>query len=519
MRTYVHPIAAALLLLITAILPIAAAQRVALVIGNSAYTQAPPLTNPSHDASDIAKILEQFDFEVTLGVDLDRHAFEQKIRAFSYALESADAAVLFYAGHGLQVSGHNYLIPVDASLKSERDLDFEAIQLDFVLKQMEVGREGKTNIVFLDACRDNPLARNLARSMGTRSASVGKGLAEVQIGVGTFIAYSTQPGNVSLDGEGRNSPFATALSRHLPEQGRNITAIMIDVRKDVLAMTNGQQVPWDHSALTADFFLQPAVLKSDAPPASSASAGLNPAQLAAELDALAGAGNWRELHDRLGEVSPLSRDDHWSKLVEKAALGELAPLTEPGLPAMERLAAIDRYYPKFPSLGSSEKFLSMRTAAGLQAFERRFNERQDNMKILEELERFVRTPPLTAELAIGAAHVVGVSVNHQFTATFYELGLTAARGEAVCSDPKLEYDLISALSLPPQNRWSASARAVAEKCWAKLEGAVRANVAREIGQSYYLQNTCQSLIQHNSLKGLLEKRCQAAVKTLTEARK
>ncbi len=210
-----------------------------------------------------------------LGLDLTRPAFQDKVRAFSHALENADTAILFYAGHGLQVGGHNYLLPVDAKLGSERDLDFEAFSLDFVLKQMEVGREGKINIVFLDACRDNPLSKNLARSMGTRSASVGKGLAEVQTGVGTFIAYSTQPGNVALDGEGRNSPFTAAFTKRVQEPGRNLNAIMIDVRKDVLAATGGQQVPWDHSALTSDFYFQPGTGRSTepgvAPPASDAS--------------------------------------------------------------------------------------------------------------------------------------------------------------------------------------------------------------------------------------------------------
>ena len=142
------------------------------------------------------------------------------------------------------------------ALQSERDLDFEAVCLDFVLKQMELERDGKTNIVFLDACRDNPLARNLARTMGTRSASIGQGLAQVQTGVGTFIAYSTQPGNVALDGQGRNSPFTAALAKGLREPGRNLTSVMIDVRKDVLAATGGKQVPWDHSALTGDFYFQ-----------------------------------------------------------------------------------------------------------------------------------------------------------------------------------------------------------------------------------------------------------------------
>ena len=171
-------------------LPAAAAKRVALVIGNAAYQQAGALTNPVNDAADMAKALTEAGFDVVLGLDLDRRAFDGKLRDFARMLDRADTAILFYAGHGLQVAGHNYLVPVDAGLSTERDLDFEAISLDFVLRQMEVGREGKTSIVFLDACRNNPLARNLARSMGTRSAAVGQGLAEVQTGVGTFIALS-----------------------------------------------------------------------------------------------------------------------------------------------------------------------------------------------------------------------------------------------------------------------------------------------------------------------------------------
>ena len=178
------------------------------------------------------------------------------VRSFTELLENADVAIFFYAGHGLQVAGRNYLIPVDAKLQNERDLDFDAVNLDFILKQMELGRADKTNIVFLDACRDNPFTRNLARSMGTRSASIGKGLAQVDTGVGTFIAYSTQPGNVALDGTGRNSPFTAALAKHVLEPDHNLTSVMIQVRKDVLAATGGKQVPWDHSALTGEFYFQ-----------------------------------------------------------------------------------------------------------------------------------------------------------------------------------------------------------------------------------------------------------------------
>jgi hypothetical protein len=246
------PIVAYLLL----VLPAAAEKRVALVVGNSAYAHANALPNPVNDAGDMAKALAEVGFDVILGLDLSKSAFDGKVRDFARALEKADVALFFYAGHGLQASGRNHLVPVDAKLQVERDLDFEAISLDFVLKQMELDREGKTNIVFLDACRDNPLARNLARSMGTRSAAIGQGLAQVQTGVGTFIAYSTQPGNVALDGEGRNSPFTAALTKGLSLPDRNLTAVMIEVRKDVLAATAGKQVPWDHSALTGDFYFQ-----------------------------------------------------------------------------------------------------------------------------------------------------------------------------------------------------------------------------------------------------------------------
>ncbi len=245
---------AALLLACLLAAPAAAEKRVALIVGNSAYVNASPLANPVNDAGDMAAALKGVGFEVVLGTDLSKPGFDAKVREFARMLDKADVALFFYAGHGLQVSGRNYLLPVEAKLQIERDLDFEAVSLDFILKQMELEREGKTNIVFLDACRDNPLGRNLARSMGTRSASVGQGLAQVQTGVGTFIAFSTQPGNVALDGEGRNSPFTAALTRRIAEPDRNLTSVMIDVRKDVLSVTGGRQVPWDHSALTGEFY-------------------------------------------------------------------------------------------------------------------------------------------------------------------------------------------------------------------------------------------------------------------------
>lgn len=290
--------------------PAAAQKRVALIVGNSAYAHAGPLANPVNDAADMAAALKEVGIEVLLGLDLDKRAFDLKVRDFARALTSADIGIFFYAGHGLQVGGRNYLVPVDAQLQNERDLDFEAVALDFVLKQMELEREAKTNIVFLDACRDNPLGRNLARSMGTRSASVGRGLAQVQTGVGTFIAYSTQPGNVALDGAGRNSPFTAALAKGVKAPGRNLTAVMIDVRREVLSVTNGKQVPWDHSALTGDFYFHLASAPGMLPKIMPAA----PASDSAVLQ--------RRLQQLESELKKKSDPRHTAKLVDLAQLKE-----------------------------------------------------------------------------------------------------------------------------------------------------------------------------------------------------
>ena len=187
-----------------------AEKRVALVIGNSAYQQVPALPNPTNDASDMAAALKALGFDVIEGHDLSQADMLATIHRFSEALQSVDAGLFFYAGHGLEVGNTNYLVPVDAKLGHEGDLAFEAVKLDLVLEQLE--REAKTALVFLDACRDNPMAQTLARSMGTRSANVGRGLARVESGLGTFIAFATQPGNVALDGVGRNSPYLCRMA-------------------------------------------------------------------------------------------------------------------------------------------------------------------------------------------------------------------------------------------------------------------------------------------------------------------
>jgi uncharacterized caspase-like protein len=174
-----------------------AQKRVALVVGNSAYKHTGELPNSKNDATDVAAALNKHGFKVLEGYDLDKAAFDRKIRDFANELTGAETGVFFYAGHGLSVDGRNYLVPTDAELKTPVGLDFETVQVDVIHRVME--RQTNTNILFLDACRDNPLSRNLARGLGTRSAAIGKGLAPVESGVGTLISFSTQPGNVALE--------------------------------------------------------------------------------------------------------------------------------------------------------------------------------------------------------------------------------------------------------------------------------------------------------------------------------
>jgi uncharacterized caspase-like protein len=231
-------------------------KRVALVIGNSAYQFTPALTNPANDAADFAGVLRALGFEVVDGADLTKADMDRKIAEFARKLSSTASAVFFYAGHGMQVGGQNYLVPIDAQLGTSASLDFEMVRLDLIQRTME--RESATNIMFLDACRDNPLARNLARAMGTRSAEIGHGLAAAESGVGTLISFSTQPGNVALDGAGRNSPFAEALVKRVKAgAGQDLSAILIGVRNDVMSATQNKQVPWEHSALRARYYFAP----------------------------------------------------------------------------------------------------------------------------------------------------------------------------------------------------------------------------------------------------------------------
>ena len=234
------------------------AKRVALVIGNGAYQNAVALPNPVNDAKAMSTKLRDLGFEVVAGYDQDYMSMRRTIGDFARVARGAEIALLFYAGHGMQVRGQNYLIPTDAKFEDETALDFETISMDFVVRQMS--NDVRVRMVFLDACRDNPLARTLARRMSpSRSASIGTGLAEIKMddggGEGSVIAFATSPGDVALDGDGTNSPFTTALLKHIDTPDTPIQNVMTRVTGDVYRSTDERQRPWVNASLIGEVYL------------------------------------------------------------------------------------------------------------------------------------------------------------------------------------------------------------------------------------------------------------------------
>lgn len=230
-----------------------AEKRLAMVIGNSAYQHTSTLANPRNDATDIARLLGGLGFEVAVHIDLGKAGMESKLRDFSDRINGADVAVFFYAGHGLQVAGTNYLVPVDARLASENDVERDALSLHDVMRAMEV--RARSSVVMLDACRNNPLADRL-RGAST-SSRIGTGLADVGSGAADqLISFSTHPGATAADGRGRNSPYAAAMLRYLGWPGDDLLTTLRRVRKRVVEASAGAQTPWDHNSLRNPILLR-----------------------------------------------------------------------------------------------------------------------------------------------------------------------------------------------------------------------------------------------------------------------
>ena len=222
--------------------------RIALVIGNSAYSEA-PLANPANDARLMGETLRDLGFEVIERIDVDQRSMRRLLRDFGEALDDAgpDSVGLFYfSGHGLQVRGRNFMLPTNAVIRRESDVRIDAVGTDEVLEMLALA-ENRLNIVILDACRNNPYAK--------RFKSQARGLARMDAPRGTLVAYATAPGTVARDGEGANSPYTLALARVMRTPGVPAEQVFKQVRDAVMAATKGEQVPWEESSLTgADFY-------------------------------------------------------------------------------------------------------------------------------------------------------------------------------------------------------------------------------------------------------------------------
>jgi hypothetical protein len=242
----------AVLFLSIVVVPASADNRVALVIGNGAYSRAPYLSNPVHDADDVAAALKRSGFEIMVATDLDRAGMEEAMIRFARATRAADVAMFYYSGHAMQFGGVNYLMPVDAQLNDEADLR-RMIRLDDVLDDMQQAKS--LRILVLDSCRDNPLADQLKRSIGAaRSASMGRGLAKIESPEGMIVAYATQAGRTADDGDGRNSPYTAAFLRNV-EAKEEIGTIFRRISADVYQATHQTQLPELSLSLIGEFYL------------------------------------------------------------------------------------------------------------------------------------------------------------------------------------------------------------------------------------------------------------------------
>jgi hypothetical protein len=226
----------------------ASSKRIALVIGNGTYTSAPPLKNPPNDARDMAATLKVLGFSVSSAIDADQRTMKRLIREFGQQLKGGGQGLFYYAGHGVQMRGRNYLIPANADITSEADVEDQAVDLNLVLGLMDEAQNG-LNIVIVDACRNNPFTRSFR--------SAGSGLAQVDAPTGTLIAYATSPGRVASDGTGRNGLYTSELLTQMRVSGIGVEEMFKRVRASVQRQTTGQQVPWESSSLVGNFYFAP----------------------------------------------------------------------------------------------------------------------------------------------------------------------------------------------------------------------------------------------------------------------
>lgn len=245
-------------------------RRLALVIGNSDYEYVSNLSNPINDSEDLAAALTRIGFEVTSGQNMDYRQMRIALRDFAEQAVQADIVLIYFAGHGIEIENINYLIPVDAEFRSDRDVEFEALRLDTIVKAIS-GSSG-LKMVLVDACRNNPFIASMTRTSGTRS--IGRGLGRVDP-TGVLVGYAARGGTLALDGDGRNSPYATALLEHIEQPGLELGKMFRKVRDTVYELTGGRQEPFTYGSLPgSDIFLVPKIELVTLTPPTPASLGV-----------------------------------------------------------------------------------------------------------------------------------------------------------------------------------------------------------------------------------------------------
>ena len=298
-------------------------RRVAFVVGNGAYKNVAPLPNPPIDARAMASVLRNVGFDVVEGTNLSRDSMTQKLLEFGKKAQDADVALFFYAGHGIAINGTNYLLPVDADIKSEMDVKLgSAINIDVTLDQTM--SDAKVKLVLLDACRDNPFAAKIRSAATSRSVNVQSGLAEMKSSEGTLIAFATGPGQTALDGQGgTNSPFTRALVANIAKPGVEIQQAMTQVRAQVNEETNKGQLPWGHTNLIGPVYLNPVAVPAEAPLAQAPNTPAPTASTAPEVE----LEFWRSVKDS-------SKPEELNAYLTNYPSGQFKPL------ALARIAAL-----------------------------------------------------------------------------------------------------------------------------------------------------------------------------------
>ena len=298
-------------------------RRVAFVVGNGAYKNVAPLPNPPIDARAMASVLRNVGFDVVEGTNLSRDSMTQKLLEFGKKAQDADVALFFYTGHGIAINGTNYLLPVDADIKSEMDVKLgSAINIDVTLDQTM--SDAKVKLVLLDACRDNPFAAKIRSAATSRSVNVQSGLAEMKSSEGTLIAFATGPGQTALDGQGgTNSPFTRALVANIAKPGVEIQQAMTQVRAQVNEETNKGQLPWGHTNLIGPVYLNPVAAPAEAPLAQAPNTPAPTASTAPEVE----LEFWRSVKDS-------SKPEELNAYLTNYPSGQFKPL------ALARIAAL-----------------------------------------------------------------------------------------------------------------------------------------------------------------------------------